>query len=190
VKKKGKKSLPTKMTLNLVVNEIPPHYYRNLIFATVVVALAILTFAKFAVYDRLVLVDEEWRQTDILRGQVEVLQNGNTSYYEVRERYDLYFTNNATKEAIVDAMEVLRIISQHMIPRAEVSSVTLAQNTLSVMLGGITLDDATLILLELYEKEPLVETVDIFTVTSVEGEEPVISMTVLLDPLGVQNNVE
>ena len=190
MKKRGKKSLPTKTVLNLVVNEIPPHYYRNLILVTLIVAAAILTFAKFAVYDRLILVDEEWRKTDILRGQVSLLENGNTSYYEVREHYDLYFTNNTTKGALVDAMETLRIIDEHLIPKAQVSSVVLAQNTLSVILGGITLDDATLILLDLYASEPIVETVDISTVTNMEGEEPSISMTILLNPQGVQNNVE
>jgi len=185
MKKRGKKSLPTKTVMNLVVNELPPHYYRNIILVTIIVAAAILTFAKFAVYDRLMLVDEEWRKTDILRGQVSLLESNNAAYAEVREKYDLYFTNNATKVAIVDVIEVVRIIDEHLIPKAQVSAVELANNTLSVMLGDITLDDATLVLLELYETEPLIETVDIFAVVSLEGKDS-IAMTILLNPQKVQ----
>ena len=184
MKKRGKKSLPTKTVLNLVINEIPPHYYRNLVIVALIVAVAILAFAKFAVIDKLALVDEEWRKTDILSSQVAILVDANSSYFEVREKYDLYFTDNTTKGTVVDVMEVFRIIDKHLSPVADILSVTMADNTMTVLLGGITLNEATGILLKLYETEPIVVNVEIFTVTSLEGERPSLTMTVALNPLG------
>ena len=184
MKKIGKKSLPTKTVLNLVINETPPHYYRNLIIVTIIIAVAILAFAKFAVLDKLTLVDTEWYKTDVLRSQVETLTQANEPHNEVREKYDLYFTDNTAKGTVVDVMEVLRVVDEHMAPVADILSVSHSDNTLSVLLGGITLDDATRILLKLYETEPLVASVEIFTVTSLVGEQPSISMVVVLNPQG------
>ena len=179
-----KQTLPTKTALNLVINEIPRHYYRNLLITSIVVALAILAFAKFAVIDKLSQVDEEWRITDVTRVQVEMLVENNSDYFEVLEKYTMYFASNSEKGAAVNVMEVLRIVDEHLRPAAEVSSVSLVQNTLSVSLGGITLNDATDILLKLYETEPLVASVDIFTASSPEGERSSISMTIALNPQG------
>ena len=184
MKKKRKQTLPTKTVLNLVIKEIPPHYYRNLLIATIIVAAAILAFAKFGVIDRLALVDEEWRITNDVRAQVAVFAGSNADYYDVRVEYDDYFAGSAAQGTVVDVMEVLRIVDEHLKPVAAVSSVELSNSTLSVLLGGITLDEATVILLKLYETEPLVVSVEIYTASSPEGEQTSISMTIVLDPQG------
>ena len=184
MKNRRKQSLPTKTVINLVINEIPPYYYRNLLIATIIVAAVILAFAKFAVIDRLALADEEWRLANDVRAQVTTFTGANADYYEVREEYEEYFAGSATQGTVVDVMEVLRIIDEHLKPVAAVSSVQLAESTLSVELGGITLDEATGILLKLYETEPLVVSVEIFTASSPEGEQTSISMTIVLYPQG------
>lgn len=177
-------TLPTKTTLNLVINEIPPHYYRNLLIATVIVAAAILAFAKFGVIDRLARVNDEWRKTDEIRLQLSSVSQINERFDEVREEYNLYFANNASQGEVVDVTEVLRIVEQRLRPAADVTSVSLMNNTLSVLLGGITLEQATGILTELYDKEPLVESVELYTAVNAEGERTMISMTIGFNPQG------
>lgn len=172
--------MPSKTALNLVINEIPPHYYRNLLISTVVVAVAILAFAKFAVLNRLQLVNDEWRSTDAVRAQILDYSEKNSAFNEVRDEYDMYFANNSAKGIVVNVMEVARIIDERLKPVAEVSTVSLMNNTLSVLLGGITLGDATSILLDLYDTEPLVKSVEIYTATSPEGEKTSVSMTIEL----------
>ena len=184
MKLKKKQAWPSKRTLNLVINELPPHYYRNVLSVAVIVFALIGAFCKFAVIDRLASVDKEQDITDALRIEYEAQASLNVDFESVRAEYDRYYANNVARGTVTDIAEVLRVIDEQLMRSAEVTSLSLSNNTLSVVLSGIDLDSATRVLTELYENEPFVKNVELYTATNPDSGDPSLAMTVVFDPKG------
>lgn len=168
----GKKNqeFPDKKTLNLVMQDITPNYYRNVLVGAIIGAVLIAVFAKFAIFDRLNAANEIAVEANLARANYEQLVEDNKIYTEVRVEYEKYFTT-VTEVPYADTLDVINLIQTNLMRSAAVKSATLTDNKLSVLLTGIDLEQASTIIKGLYDHE-LVESAKASSFTS-EREETV-----------------
>ena len=136
---------PTKKTLNLAIKEKSPFRPQKLIPLLLVVLFAVALFAKFAVIDRLneyYALQDQAADKDM---QVARLTQELKEYPEVLEVYSRYSVSwmNADVKATVERTDILDLIEKELVPYASIRNISIAGNTVSLQLGGITLEDAS-----------------------------------------------
>lgn len=177
-----KQTFPSKTTLNLVIKERPSNYSKRLVIYTVLGVLVLAAFAKFAVIDRIADASNAWAETNREVSRYEQLIQDNAEYTAVRAEYEKYFTSIDSDVTYADCMDVISLIESRLMNAANVQSLAVSDNTLTAVLTGITLEDASVIVNSLYENE-LVDSVTLGTAGTAPGGSSV-SITIRLAAKG------
>ncbi len=159
---------PTKNTLNLVINERPATYYRNLAIGVIAGLVLIALFAKFAVYDRLNAANKAEAELALKQEHYNDLLATNAEYPDVKAEYEKFFTKLSDVN-YADSMDALKLVENNLMPSAGVKSIALSDNVLNIELTGIGIDQASGIVKALYgskkaDGSQLVTTVDLYTI--------------------------
>ena len=175
---------PTKTTLNLVVREKAAQKTKDLLLFFVAFLLFLGLFVHFAV---LTPLDEyAMLETQVMDAQQQLnsLQQRAASYAEITAAYALYFPTDIDIFAppTADMMEVLALLEAYLIPNSGVINASFAQNTLTVNLSRVTLEEAHY-LLSILEQNPSIVTADMATANAttpqVANEEAIVSMYIV-----------
>ena len=160
----GKTKYPEKTSLNLVEKaktQSKPGV-QILLFVIFLVLLAI--FVKFMVVDKLVEAYEAETAYMTMQNQIAQLQEANKDYEKVREEYSHYGNGylNDAERAERDRMEMLKIIDRHVVRRAKVETIEIAENAASLTINEIGLKTVAAMVADL-EDEDVVSYVTVST---------------------------
>lgn len=163
----GKKNrYPTKQTINLA--------YREWVFSrpkTIVPVLIILVligvFSKFAVFDLITKVRQEQEILVATEVELKQLQADNANSEILIKEYKQYSYSSFSPEEkmLVDRMEVLVLIEQHLMTMAQVSSISIMENTVTLNFSNLTLQEASDLIIDL-NSCPIVQDVFVYTAAS------------------------
>jgi hypothetical protein len=165
MRRAGKKAWPTKRTLNLVIKE------KNLsspsrsipLLAAILVAAAL--FSKFAVADRLAMVNAAQRRVDQAQTALQQLRASYADYDQVSAEFHRYSYGAFTPEEmeLVERLQVLNLLEDYVMSAAQVKTLALSGNTLSLTLAGLSLERASTLVASL-KSSPIVADVAVYTV--------------------------
>ena len=160
----GKTKYPEKTSLNLVEKaktQSKPGV-QILLFVIFLVLLAI--FVKFMVVDKLVEAYEAETAYMTMQNQIAQMQEANQDYEKVREEYSHYGNGylNDAERAERDRMEMMKIIDKHVVRRAKVETIEIAENAASLTINEIGLKTVAAMVADL-EDEDVVSYVTVST---------------------------
>ena len=140
-------------------------------------------FGKFAVADRLVKVDRAQAELSALQQRKADLEAATAGYEELSEKYARYSIGWMTEDeqAAVTRLEMLSLIEKELMPGSRVRRVSASGNILSVELGGITLEDTSRFVQNLYQR-PDVTNVEVYTASTKDepGTQATVSMVITM----------
>ena len=165
--KNKKLRYPSKVTLNLAMREKSPFRPSRLLPPLLLLIIAAALFGKFAVADRLSQVGAAQRALSQLEQRRDELVQATQGYEELLEEYDRYSIHwmSDDEKALVLPSDMLDLMEQELMPYSQVQSASFTGNTLSLQLGGITLEDTSKIVQRLYQL-PQVVNVSVYTASS------------------------
>lgn len=142
LKKKSKKAeMPSKTTMNLMVEEAHTFDIRKswpwIVLLIVIAAL----FVKFGIVDPYVQVAQkqsELNQQQSLLSDAESKLSGYDALKTEYESYGAFLNSDST--ASVDAVAVLDLVDQQIAPSATVTAISLKSNTLTLALANASLE--------------------------------------------------
>lgn len=139
---KAKMGYPEKTYMNLVVRDAKESEPRKLLLMGVLLFLVVVFVAKFGVFDFYDRVNQKHgelvKQQQVLSGYQQQLLD----YDKVLEEFETYGSAQLSADAgIVSAVEALELVDTVVAPNAEVTSLNLSANTLTLRLSNITLDN-------------------------------------------------
>ena len=154
--------LPSKRYINLAVVNEKKINVKAAIPALILVILASVLLAKFAVLDRLEEVAAEEAKAAALQRQVDAAYDKIESFGELTEQYAHYTYSGMTAEELnrADRILTLDLIDRVLLPQAGVDGWQLAGNVLSVNITCDTLQEINLIAQQL-RGEPMVDFVNV-----------------------------
>lgn len=171
---------PAKKTINLAQEEqkLPVSWKPAAMIAAAVLILA--AFVKFGIADPLLDVAQtKVRAAD----EAALLAQTNeklSDYNSVLETYQIEQQTQPAFNGSIDAMDCLSLIENQLIDKSEVSSFTVADDTITVKLSGVTLNDISAIYQGLMSSV-LVSDVQVYTASANEATGTVTaSMTIAL----------
>ncbi len=186
-KKKATK-FPSKTTLNLVIKEHGANYVRNTAISLILGFLLIVAFAKFGVADRISLANAAAKEAARARTEYNDLVAANAGFDQVQAEYSRYFSG-LTDVYYVNCIDALNLVEENLMPNATVKSVALSNNTLSLILIGIDLDNASNIVKVLKGNE-MISTVSFYVLDATQDSPPSLSMSIVLKAEGGLANVD
>ncbi|MFZ2755322.1 MAG: hypothetical protein WAY93_00500 [Atopobiaceae bacterium] len=138
-KTSGGSGYPSKTTMNLAetvtTNETD---LRKVIPLAAVLLVAVLLFVKFGVVDMFGQVTERQAALATEQGRVSAIESKLTDYDSVKAEYQGYSSSSSKGEA--DAVSVLDMVEQQVMPSASVTGITLKDNVLTLTIQNVTLD--------------------------------------------------
>lgn len=139
--KSGAGKYPEKTTINLLVRETGTGDPRTRIIAMVVMAVLVVVFLKFLVFDRILKGYEAERQYTELKQQIAQLQIINKDYEKVRMEYGHYGNGymNQEESAEQDRAVMMSIINADVISQADIQSIQISGNLAEVTIDNIRL---------------------------------------------------
>lgn len=178
--KKKQSRLPEKRTMNLYYKADrttkPATIALYVLFALVV----LLGLCKPLVYDVIQKVDTAEHQAAGLRAELDAANVRLAGYEEVEERYIRY---SATEEedAQIDRMEVLDLLDGAVGASAQMSGISVSDNTVIVRFSGVTLAETAQIV-QVLEQSPIVEgtTVNTASTDGQGGSGSIVSADILI----------
>ena len=173
--------VPSKQTLNLLVKEKTLAHPTRLIPILLLIALGSYAFAKFAVIDRLNKVRHAEAELAVMYNQLEMIESTYADFDEVQSEYNRYTYENYDR-TLADRLEVLAMIERQLFPVGSVQNISISGRTVSLILTGPSLADASGIIASLLS-DPLVEEVNIPSYTENSdktGANSTIPMTITL----------
>ncbi len=156
---------PSKTTLNLMIRESRIGNLRVLIPCAVVGAILLGLFCHYAVVERLTEAYRAEQAADQAEQALAAAQEELLGYDAVEAEYNRYFSDALFSEDIPqECMDVLAVMENELMSRAEVTSCSFSKNTLQLRLKmrqfGVTSE-----LLDALYKVPMVDHVSIATAT-------------------------
>lgn len=151
---------PTKKTMNLYQVQSNGIQLRKLILVAVLGAVVAVAFLKFGVFDQWARVTAKESELAEVQAQVTEVEAQLAANKDLIEEYESYAP--LLSSSGVDAIGVLTMIENHVMPRATVSSATLEEATLTLNLVQVPLDTVGDIVNALQE-QPLVTSVSVTT---------------------------
>jgi len=151
---RGKVVFPSKRYINLTPQKERNNDVRKVLPIAILVFLLVAAFVKFGIYDLYAGVAAKQAelntQTQILRtAQAEV-----ASYDEVKAEYEKYqSTKLASSDLDVSAIEAMQLVDTYIAPRATIDSIDYKDNTITLNLGDITLEELGKLVGTLYEQD-------------------------------------
>lgn len=126
-----------------------------LIPSLIVVLGLVGLFGKFAVVDRFEKLSAVQAQLSMLRSQESELESQLADYDQVAAEYRRYSVGWMTdaEKGLIFKSEVLKLVEDELASRGRVTEIASSGNTVTCKVAGISLDDASLIVNKLYEKE-------------------------------------
>ena len=167
---KAKAVYPTKTYINLVVEDKKKLELRSTLpkaILVVLIAVAAIKFGVFDFYDRVAQKEAELAQ------QTHVLSNLEaqlTNYDAVKAEYETYESTKLVADGmIVPAMDALNLVDRYITPAAQVDSINLQGNTMTLNLSNITLNGVGKLVSTLYQ-QPIVANVTVSTAATNKGD--------------------
>lgn len=154
--------IPSKQTLNLMVKEKTLAHPTRLIPILTLIFLGAYAFAQFAVIGRLNKVKQAEAELSQMHANLEMIKAAYADYDEVKAEYNRYTYQNYDR-TIPDRLEVLALLERRVFSVCTAQSLSIAQRTITMTLGGLTLDDTSALIASLKE-EPMV--LDVFVSNS------------------------
>ena len=136
----------------------------------ILLVIAVAAFSKFGVVDRLHAVstaDAQAVQQELLVSQV---QEKTADYEQVLEKYQSESLRKNASTGGADPMECLKLVETNLLDKSQVSSFTIASDTITVKLSGVTLNDISAIYQQLM-KSDLVSGVQVYNAASSQKSE-------------------
>lgn len=160
----GKTKYPEKTSLNLVEKAKTQSKPGVQILLFVIFLVLLAVFVKFMVVDKLVEAYEAETAYMTMQNQIAQLQEANKDYEKVREEYSHYGNGylNDAERAERDRMEMLKIIDRHVVRRAKVETIEIAENAASLTINEIGLKTVAAMVADL-EDEDVVSYVTVST---------------------------
>ena len=167
---KPKAVYPTKTYINLVVSDKKKIDLRSTLPKAILVVLLAVVAIKFGVFDFYERVGQKEielaRQTQTLNELEARLVN----YDAVKAEYETYESTKLVADGLtVPVVDVLKLIDRYIAPAAQIDSIDLKGNTLSLNLSNITLNGVGKLVSSLYE-QPIVDNVSVSTATTNKGD--------------------
>lgn len=154
--------IPSKQTLNLMVKEKTLAHPTRLIPILTLIFLGAYAFAQFAVIGRLNKVKQAEAELSQMHANLEMIKAAYADYDDVKAEYNRYTYQNYDR-TIPDRLEVLALLERRVFSVCTAQSLSIAQRTITMTLGGLTLDDTSALIASLKE-EPMV--LDVFVSNS------------------------
>ena len=156
-----KLKVPTKTTINLVMKEETAGSVPKFIIGCIVVIIAACLISKFGVINILEKRDQAEAERNVAYSQYLAVEENLADYDEVMAEYRKYSLDWLDAESapsiygLVDRPEVLDLVSDVLMKRGNVESISISGNTLSVQMSGMTLDAISDMIVVL-DSEPIV----------------------------------
>lgn len=175
----GSTEYPSKTTMNLYQGDKSTTDVRKVVIVGVLLAVIIVLFVKFGVLDPLDALGRKQAELAQQEASLAAMKEGSSQYQEIKELYEGYMARYGGDQ--VDAISLLTMIEQLVMPRATVSSIVLADNTLTLTLYNVSLGTAGDIAKAL-EGQPSVKSVNITTATTqnADGQNTISTLVVAL----------
>ena len=144
IKKPGGKAVyPTKRTINLAAQLSPATSRRFEIALAIVLVVLVALFARFLVADPLMNAMNSSSQLQSARSELSALQSQITALQDIDADYDKYVVSGKTTEEIElhDRTDVVSLVD-YIRTVLDVKSVSLSENTLTVVCNDADLDAA------------------------------------------------
>lgn len=169
-----KDGYPTKTYINLVIPDEREEVGRRGLLTAIVALVVLLIFGKFGVYDYFARVMAKSNELVEANAELNEYTLQLTDYEEVLNTYNSYEAVRMTSDAVdVALVDVLGLIDNHVSTVAEVNSVSMGDNQLTLKLTGISLDEVSDLVNDL-NKQPIVEkavVTDAYKINSLNNEE-------------------
>lgn len=166
---KGDSEFPSKTTMNLYQGDSGPTDVRKVVIVGVILFIAIGLFVKFGVLDPLDALGRKQAELAQQEAALAAMKERSAEYQQVKELYDGYMARYGDDS--VDAITLLAMVEQLVMPRAYVSSIVLADDTLTLTLHNVSLETAGDIAKTL-EVQPAVKSVNLTTATTQNADGP------------------
>ena len=157
-KKLSKGKLPTKDYINVLVNRKQSFSLRDRWPVVILIALLLILFGKFLIFDRFAAVIKETRHVETLQSQLIDTNRQIEDLSDVDEMYAHYTTADMTPEELgrVDRVKAMRLIEDAFLNGNVSRSWNLTGNVMTLQVSGASLKDLNQLAAEL-EEEPIVE---------------------------------
>ena len=175
----GSTDYPSKTTMNLYQGDKSTTDVRKVVIVGVILVVIIGVFVKFGVLDPLDALGRKQAEVAQQETMLASMKEGSAQYQQIKEQYDGYMARYGSDS--VDAISLLTMIEQEVMPRANVSSIVLADSSLTLTLYNVSLDTAGEIAKSL-EGQPAVKSVNITTATTqnADGQNTISTLVVTL----------
>ena len=176
------KKFPEKNTLNLLVKEHTGNSPSRVLPLFIALAVIVLLFARFAVIGPLMKVGEADRAAVQAEDNLAAVQAYTADYDAVSAEYARYSDGGLTADeiALVDRLDILSLVEDELMTYGRVESMTALQNTLTIKISDITLEDVSGIILNL-GKNKLVSGVNVSNVGTIDNSASAsVTMTITL----------
>ena len=168
-RKLNKKNIPVKRSINLAFAGLKKSNIRLGVLALILIMLSLGLFSKYAVYDRLVAVEQARGEVASVERQIAEGKAAIEAFGELADRYAHYTYSGMTDAELsrADRKAVLDMLDRLVLPTNYVESWTLKDNKLTLYISGKTLQELNLVT-QLLEQDELV---DYCTVTTASTNE-------------------
>lgn len=179
----GSSALPTKTTMNLYQGDPKTTDIRKVVIVGVLLFAFIALFVKFGVLDQLARLSQKQGELAEQRMITESSKAAAMDYDEIKEVYDAYQARYGGSR--VDAIAVLDMVEQLVMPAAQVTSIVFSDSTLTLTLYDVPLDTVGNIAKTL-EGQSMVSAVNVTTASThnAEGMNTVSTLVVTLNTSG------
>ena len=162
-KPKAKAVFPSKTYINLAVRDKRELNLRSVLPKALLLVVAVALFCKFGIFD---FYDRVGARQAELASQQRVLNDLElqlADYDEVKAEYDMYeSTRIVSAEGTVSVRDATDLVDRYISPTADVTTLDIRNNTVSLSLANVTLEKAGRIVSTLYE-QPIVDNVTVST---------------------------
>ena len=180
LKKTKEMVVPSKRTMNFCHHKNPVDLKR-LIPVLVIVAVVLLLFVKFCIIDMIQVERAAYDRLAEKKAQLAGLEVGLKDYDKVADMYGRfsYGWMNETEVNTVNRLQVLALIEAKVGPAAVVENMAVNDNSLTLNIHGLTLEQASLVVKDL-ETSNLVSSAIVHNAVANDAEEANIFMSILL----------
>lgn len=132
---------PEKTSINLLMAQDGEMNNKNQIALFILFLVLLGLFTKFGVIDRMQAAFDAKEKYTIAEEQLSQLQQSNEDYDVIREQYSHYGNGylNDEEKAEIDRMEILALLDTQIMNKADVQSIDIVGNEITVIIDKIKL---------------------------------------------------
>lgn len=135
--RRARDSYPTKTSINLYVPDSQDLSLRRAVPAGILLAVLVALFVKFGVVDQLAQVTQRQEQLARQEQLVSAVEGQLADYDTVKDEYDSYSESGSSEAS---AVAVLALVDSQVRTSANVTSVSLKDDVLTLALSDVSLD--------------------------------------------------